>query len=367
MMTLQTLLKDHAELFEVAVDHATHASAQTKPYRFISTPEKPTKEGVIFLSQSQHLNCLPTHQNSLWIITKELWSKSHTELLEAAKKQNNFILVCKNLQIAMAHTLAYFDQRTELYAFPQGISPQTWIHPSATIESDVSIAPFTTIGPHVHIQKGSHIGPNCIIEGEVTLGADCFLEGHVFVGRQTQIGKGCRIKPFASIGADGYGYAPTQSGAVKIPQIGKVILEDFVDIGSGTCIDRATITYTRIGKGTKIDNLVHIAHNCEVGSYCFITAGFAMAGSSKIGDYFMTGGCCAVGDHIEIADRVTLAGASVVMSDIKNSGSYGGHPLQPMQSYLKTQVVLGQLPTMKKQMKLVLKHLKLDGDSTTDT
>lgn len=359
MVTLQTILKDHSEIFELIYDNSAERPSPAL-YRCVSTPESPNPEAIIFLSKISHSTSLDSHQKTLWIMTRDLWEKSQKSFLELAKKNQNSILICRNLQMAMAQTLGYFDRRESLLAFPAGISPQSWIHPSAIIESGVSIGPFTTIGPNVIIQKGSHIGSHCIIEGESHIGSECFLEGHVFIGRQTQIGKRCRIKPFASIGTDGYGYFPAKNNTIKIPQIGKVIIEDFVDIGSGTCIDRATITHTRIGKGTKIDNLVHIAHNCDIGRYCFITACFAMAGSTKIGDHFMTGGATSVGSHLTIANDVTLAGASVVMSDITSSGQYGGHPLQPMKNYLKTQVMLNQLLNLKKQIHLILKHINLN-------
>lgn len=359
MVTLHTILKDHSEIFELIYEHSAE-HGQPRAYLRVSTPEAPNPESIIFLSKNSHSELIDSHHKTLWIMTQSLWEKSQIFFLELAKKNQNSILVCRNLQMAMASILGYFDRRESLLAFPTGISPQSWIHPSAIIESEVTIGPFTTIGPHVIIQKGSRIGSHCIIEGETHIGAECFIEGHVFIGRQTQIGKRCRIKPFASIGTDGYGYFPAKNNAIKIPQIGKVIIEDFVDIGSGTCIDRATITHTRIGQGTKIDNLVHIAHNCDIGQYCFITACFAMAGSTKIGDHFRTGGATSVGSHLTIANDVSLAGASVVMSDIPLAGEYGGHPLQPMKSYLKTQVILHQLLNLKKQIHLILKHLHLN-------
>jgi UDP-3-O-[3-hydroxymyristoyl] glucosamine N-acyltransferase len=259
----------------------------------------------------------------------------------------------------MAHVLHYFDQRDKLRSFPDGISPLSWIDPTAQLGSGVTIAPFTTIGPHVHIGDNAVIGPHCIIEGGSKIGQHCYIEGHIFIGRQCEVGDYCRIKPFASIGSDGFGYAPTPQGALKIPQIGNVVLENYVDVGSGTCIDRATMSTTRIGFGTKIDNLVHIAHNCEVGRYCFVTACFAMAGSSKLGDFFMTGGATAVGDHVTITEKVTLAGASVVTSNIDKSGAYGGHPVQPMQDFLRTRSIMTQLPEMRKQLQRIVKHLGL--------
>lgn len=364
MVTLRKILKDHSEIFELILDTSDNSAlSKTSEYERVSLPEEAATNSLVFLSKAAHTEQTSSHSQCLWIITRDLWEKSQSELLSLAKKQMNSILICKNLQMGMAHCLTYFDRRKDLLAFPKGISPQSWIHPKAIIGNNVSIGPFTTIGPNVTIGQGSCIGPHCTIEGEVSIGDHCFLEGNLFIGRQTNIGHHCCIKPFAAIGTDGYGYVPTQQEPTKIPQVGMVVLEDYVDIGAGTCIDRATISQTRIGKGTKIDNLVHIAHNCDIGRYCFITAGFAIAGSSKIGDRFMTGGATSVADHTTIADNVVLAGASVVMGDIKSPGQYGGHPLQPMKQYLKTQVILNQLIDLKKQLTSLSKHLELKDQS----
>lgn len=354
MVTLQTIVLEHPTLFELLCGQVSTVFDKVTP------PEQTSTNSICFLSHSSQLALLGTIQSPLLIVTKALWQKHSAELSSFATQKSAAILGCEVLQIGMAHILKYFDRREDLMAFPKGVSPQAWVHPTAQLGRGVTIAPFTSIGPNVQIGDHCVIGPSCIIEGEVRIGAHTLLEGNTFVGRQCRIGEHCRIKPLASIGSDGFGYAPTKDGALKIPQVGTVLIEDHVDIGSGTCIDRATITQTRIGRGTKIDNLVHIAHNCDIGQYCFLTAGFAIAGSSKIGDFFMTGGTSAVGDHVVIHEKVTLAGASVVTSNIDKSGSYGGNPVQPMQDYLKTRSVTGQLPQMRKQIHRIMKHLGLN-------
>jgi UDP-3-O-[3-hydroxymyristoyl] glucosamine N-acyltransferase len=354
MLAFQTLKQDHPELFELV--HGTTSG----PFLSVAPPEASLNTSISFLSQPSQLPLLTEIKSQLWIVTEALWQKHGGELTAAATPVSAAIATCRNLQVSMAIVLNYFDRRMELLAFPRGISAQSWIHPSAIIEADVCIGPFTTIGPNVKIGAKSVIGAHCTIEGEVEIGRDCYLESHVFVGRQCRIGNECRIKPFASIGSDGFGYAPSPNGVLKIPQLGIVILEDQVDVGSGSCIDRATMTQTRIGRGSKIDNLVHVAHNCDIGKYCFLTAGFAMAGSSKIGDFFMTGGCSAVSDHVVIADKVTLAGASVVTGSIEKPGAYGGNPLQPMQDYLRTRSSLAHVPQIRKQLNRIMKHLGIE-------
>ncbi len=353
MVKLQRILIDHPQLFELVYGSTDSSLQQVAP------PETSTPNSICFLSQPNQISLLENIQSPLWIVTDALWSKHPQHLHEAAQSKLAAVLTCRNLQVAMAHILNYFDRRQELLAFPGGISVHAWIHPSAKIEPGVTIGPFTCIGPNTIIRAGTIVGPNCTIEGEVEIGSNGYFESHVFVGRQVRIGNHCRVKPFASIGSDGFGYAPSPNGTLKIPQIGNVVIEDHVDIGSGACIDRATMTQTRIGQGTKIDNLVHVAHNCDIGRYCFLTAGFAMAGSSKIGDFFMTGGTSAVGDHVVIAEKVTLAGASVVTGNIEKSGAYGGNPVQPMQDYMRTRATLAQLPQIRKQVNRILKHLNL--------
>lgn len=354
MVQLQKITTEHPQLLEVI-----HGTLDLSVER-VSPPDLAGHNTLCFVSVANHLVDLEKTESRVWIVSKTLLTKKGEDLLNLAKKSSATLLACSNIQIAMAHILRYFDRHEDLKAYPAGISPNAWVHPSAKIGKQVTIAPFSTIGPNVEIGDSVVLGPHCIIEGEAIIGAHTFIEGHAFVGRQCQIGQHCRIKPFASIGTNGFGYAPTNDGALAIPQIGSVVIEDYVDIGSGTCIDRATLTQTRIGRGTKIDNLVHIAHNCDIGRYCFITAQFAIAGSSKIGDFFMTGGTSAVGDHVTIHEKVTLAGASVVTSDIDKPGAWGGNPVQPMQDYLKTRSISGQLPKMRKQLNKIIKHLGLE-------
>ena len=353
MVNLKSLLSEHPELLNLVFGYSNLIFENIKP------PEEATPNSICFMSKPTQLPLLESLTSQLLIITDKIWESNSNQFIEFSKRQSSAVITCRNLQVCMAHILNYFDQRDNLRSYPLGISPLSWIDPRARISSDVSIAPFTTIGPNVQIGERTIIGPNCTIEGDVKIGSDCLVESHVFIGRQCLIGNSCRIKPFASIGADGYGYAPTKSRPLKVPQIGIVVLEDYVDVGSSVCIDRATLTQTKIGTGTKIDNLVHIAHNCEIGKYCFLTAGFAMAGSSKIGNHFMTGGASCVGDHVTISDDVTLAGASVVTSDIETAGAFGGNPIQPMQDYLRIRSTITHLPQMRKKINQILKHLGL--------
>lgn len=349
MVTLKDIIQAHSDFFNFL-----QGEVQTSIYGVLP-PDLASKNDLCFISNKKQWDLAINSKSQSWIVlekfnqslTKDQWPKSIN------------LLSCKNIQIGMALCLDFFDDRKKLLPFSSGISPFASVHPSAEIAKNVTIAPYSLIGPNVKIGENSIIGPHCTIEGLSEIGSNTWLESHVFIGTHTLIGSFCKIKAFAAIASDGFGFAPLKDSILRIPQIGKVVIEDHVQIGANTCIDKATLTETRIGKYTKIDNLVHIAHNCKIGNYCMITAGFATAGSTIIGDYFVCGGTVAIADHITITNNVTLAGASIVTNNIEKPGVYGGSPTQPMQDYLRSKSSLIHLPQLRKQMSRVLKHLKL--------
>ncbi len=267
------------------------------------------------------------------------------------------------IPLAMSHVLPFFDRKKQRFEWGQKIHPSAFVDDSAELGLDVKIGPGVFVGARTKIGARTVVGANTVIENEVSIGEDCLLHPLVFVGAQTQMGNRCEIHPNTTLGSDGFGYAPEKTGSnKKIPQLGRVVLGDDVEIGSCCAIDRATLTETKIHSGTKFDNLIHIAHNCEIGSHSLIAAGFMIAGSTKIGAHFMTGGNSVVADHVTIADKVTIAGRSIVNNDVKEAGAYGGHPLQPMKDYLKTVTTLGNLVKMRKQIAAIMKKLDIKED-----
>jgi UDP-3-O-[3-hydroxymyristoyl] glucosamine N-acyltransferase len=199
-----------------------------------------------------------------------------------------------------------------------------------------------------------------VIENGARIGAGTMLHPHVFVGAGCEIGLNCEVHPHTTIGSDGFGYAV---GASRRPQklshLGNVCIGDEVEIGGNCSIDRATLTSTYIRSGTKLDNICHIAHNCDLGEDGFYTAGFMMAGSTTIGRRFMTGGNSVVSAHLTLADDVSLSGRSTVTNDVPEPGHYGGYPLQPLKDALRTIASVGQITEMRRNLNRVLKHLQL--------
>lgn len=215
-----------------------------------------------------------------------------------------------------------------------GISPAAFVHPSARLEPGVTVEPMAVIGADVEIGTGTHIGAGSVIGAGVKLGRECSVAAGAsvlcaLIGNHVIIHNGVRI------GQDGFGFAPGPGGMVKMVQIGRVIIQDHVEIGANTTVDRGAMDDTVIGEGTKIDNLVQIAHNVRIGRHCAIASGAGIAGSTKIGDGVQIGGASGINGHISIGDGVQIAAMSGVVSSLPAGGRYGGIPARPIQDFLR--------------------------------
>ena len=260
----------------------------------------------------------------------------------------------------MAVLLRHFDRKRERFTQWGERHPTAVVHDAAEVGSGVWLGPYCVIGAGASIGDGCCIGAHVVVENGARIGSGTILHPHVFVGADCEIGRDCEIHPHTSIGSDGFGYAVGASRRPqKIPHLGNVRIGDEVEIGSNCAIDRAKLASTWIRSGTKLDNICHIAHNCDLGEDGFYTAGFMMAGSTTIGRRFMTGGNSVVSAHLTLADDVVLAGRSTVTSDVREPGHYGGYPLQPLKEAMRTLASLGQLNEMRKNLNRVLKQLKL--------
>jgi len=265
-----------------------------------------------------------------------------------------------SVPMAMAVLLRHFDRKRERFTQWGERHPTAVVHVDAQLGTDVWLGPYCVIGAGASIGDGCCIGAHVVVENGARIGAGTILHPHVFVGADCELGRDCEIHPHTSIGSDGFGYAVGASRRPqKIPHLGNVRIGDEVEIGSNCAIDRAKLESTWIRSGTKLDNICHIAHNCDLGEDGFYTAGFMMAGSTRIGRRFMTGGNSVVSAHLTLADDVVLAGRSTVTSDVREPGHYGGYPLQPLKDAMRTIASLGQLNEMRKSLNRVLKQLRL--------
>ena len=187
-----------------------------------------------------------------------------------------------------------------------GIDPLAYIAPTAKIGENVYIAPFACVGDNAEIGDNTSLHPHATVGSGAKVGHDCILYPHVTVYHDCRVGNHCILHAGSVVGADGFGFAPSPEGYEKIPQIGIVVLEDNVEIGANTCIDRATMGATIIRKGVKLDNLIQIAHNVEVGSHTVMASQVGIAGSTKIGEWCMFGGQVGVAGHIKVGNKVNM-------------------------------------------------------------
>ena len=302
--------------------------AQAKVHTFSKIEEG--KEGAItFLSNPKYTHYIYDTKASIVLINEdvELESPVSTTLIRVA---NAYECVAKLMQMYAAS----LPKKT-------GIDSLAFISKSAEIGKDVYIGPFCYVGDGVKIGDGSMIYP------------------HVTIYDGCKIGKNVTIHAGAVIGADGFGFAPNQEGYDKIPQMGIVVIEDNVEIGANTCVDRSTMGQTIIHQGVKLDNLIQVAHNCEIGENTVMSAQVGMAGSTKIGAWCMVGGQAGFAGHIQVADKTMVGAQCGVISNTKGNGeNLIGSPAMDPKDFFKAKALYRRLPDMYKEISALRKEIE---------
>ena len=242
---------------------------------------------------------------------------------------------------------------------------EPYVHPTAVIAETVDIDLTVYIGPHVAIGEGSRIEAGTRIEAgvvigdHVRLGRDCVLHPGVVLYDDVAIGDRVILHAGVCIGADGFGYVRNDMGYHKFPQRGTVVIEDDVELGAHTCVDRAALGQTRIGRGTKIDNMVHVGHNCDIGERVVIAAQTGISGSVVIEDDVVIGGQVGFGDHIRVQRGAVIGSkAGILPGKIVRPGVWWGIPIQPLDQYKRMNAHLGRLPQMREEIKELRERLK---------
>ncbi len=297
--------------------------------------------------------------------TKTEASEASAIIVDGNFNSNRKTLIrVRNSRIAFARALSLFFPEVP---FPAGV------HPTAVIAATAKIDPTAHIGPFCVVGEKVQIGPRCALQGanhigaECRLGADVNLFPNVTLYSQTQVGNRVRMHSGVVIGADGFGYVLDAGFHRKIPQVGNVIIGDDVEIGANTTVDRGALGPTIIGKGTKIDNHVQIAHNVIIGEHCIIVAQAAIAGSTQLGNYVILGGQTGLSGHIKIGNRVTLAAQSGVMHDIPDGEFWWGTPAQPDRRTKRQVLALQQLPELLRRVRDVEKQLGIKRAPKTES
>jgi UDP-3-O-[3-hydroxymyristoyl] glucosamine N-acyltransferase len=244
--------------------------------------------------------------------------------------------------VAVARALFPTAQRPSSLFGAEGIAAGATVHSKARLEQGVTVDPGAVIGPGAEIGAGTVIAANAVIGPGVRIGRNCSIGAgvtimHALIGDRVIIHPGCRI------GQDGFGYLPDRSGPIKIPQTRRVIVQDDVEIGANSTIDRGSTRDTVIGEGTKIDNLVQIGHNCSIGRLCFIASQTGISGSVTVGDYAMLGGQVGIADHLTIGTGAKLGARSGVITDVPSGVQWGGFPARPFREWLKAEAMIGRM------------------------
>lgn len=234
--------------------------------------------------------------------------------------------------------------------------PEPGVHPTATLGKDVrlgegvSIGPYSVIGDRTQIDDGVAIGPHCSVDADCTIGAGSKLNARITLQGRVLLGRNVVIHPGVTIGADGFKYESGSMGILKIPQVGRVVIEDEVEIGANTTIDRAFIHETRIGYGTKIDNLVQIGHNCTVGKFCILCGCAGLAGSVTLGDGCIVGGAAKFRDNITLGPGCQIAGGAGVTKDHPAGSTIAGFPAHAARDWLRVSAIIPKLPNKMKEI-----------------
>ncbi len=275
-----------------------------------------TSEHISFLINEKYFDeALTTHAGAI------ICSKKDAEKL--LDKTKSTLIVSNNPHATLAKISQFFFKPAHPFT---GKSNQAYIDQSAEIHPTATIFPFAFIGPGTQIGANTVVYSGCFIGAASTIGADCILYPNSVVREGCHLGDRCILNPGAVIGGDGFGFAPTEKENIKIPQIGGVQIAEDVEIGANTTIDRGAMADTKIGRQTKIDNLVMVAHNVVIGEFCFIAAQTGIAGSTYVGDRVIMAGQVGVAGHLKIGDKATLTAQAGVSKNVPAGETWGGSP-----------------------------------------
>jgi UDP-3-O-[3-hydroxymyristoyl] glucosamine N-acyltransferase len=328
-----------AELVGSCVINREHDS---RPILDLASVEQAASGVLVFADGRSYTEQLIALPECTLICTDQLaaYAPSHVAVIVVKRPQHAFATIGRAL-FPEAALPTSFGGKT-------GISAYCHVAPTAIFEANVTIEPGVIIGENVDIGSGSLIGANAVIGSGCKIGRNCIV-GPASSLMHALIGNNVIIHPGARIGQDGFGYVQGDSGLEKMPHVGRVIIQDNVEIGANSAIDRGALDDTIIGEGTKIDNLVQIAHNVRIGRNCVITGHCGLSGSVTLGDRVMLGGRTGIADHVTIGDGAQVAAASGVMNNIPPGERWGGMPAQPLKDLFREVAIIRNMVREKRE------------------
>ncbi|NDV81192.1 UDP-3-O-(3-hydroxymyristoyl)glucosamine N-acyltransferase [Bacteroides sp. 51] len=300
---------------------------------------------ISFLANPKYTPYIYTTQSSIVLVNRDF---------NPEKEIDTTLIKVDNAYESLAKLMSLYEASKPR---KQGIDSLAFVAPSAKIGENAYIGPFAYIGENTVIGDNTMIHPHTYVGDDVKVGNNCILYPNTTVYHGCRIGNECIIHSGAVIGSDGFGFAPTADGYEKIPQIGIAILEDKVEIGANTCVDRSTMGATIIHSGAKLDNLIQIAHNVEVGSHTVMAGQAGIAGSTKVGEWCQIGGQAALAGHLKIGNKVGIAGQSGIQRSIKDNCQVMGSPAFDAKQYFKASIAFKDLPDIQTEVKMLRREL----------
>lgn len=316
----------------------------------VSPPEDATPDSLVFLFEQGKEKEIRTRAGVLVCKEKPSVDVAHSYIIVSDPRKY------------MVQALSLFVKETRLNP---GVSNEAYVDPTAKLGENVTVGQWSYIGYGTEIGENTVIYPHVFIGDNVKIGTGVKIYPFVYIGNDTFIGNRVVIHSGTKIGTDGFGFLKTQEGYLKIPQVGRVVIEDDVEIGANCAIDRATIGETRIGKGVKLDNLIQIGHNVTVGEHTVMAAQTGIAGSTKIGKWVMMGGQVGVADHLEIGDRAIIMAKSGVSKSVPPRKIYEGYMARERRQYLKSRSLFDRLPEFVERLKRL--EREVFGNETENT
>ncbi len=287
------------------------------------------------------------------------------------------VLIGKGMGEAPMPAIVCDDPAAGIALIMEHLAPPVWrpepgVHPTAVVSATATLGEGVSIGPYAIVGDRARIGEDTCVHGHVVIGPDvaigpgCVLWPHVVIRERCELGARVVVHPHGTVGADGFGYRFADGRHNKIPQTGIVAVGDDVEIGAGSCIDRAKVGRTVVGAGTKIDNLCQIAHNVQIGPHCVIVAQAGIAGSSRLGGYVVLGGQVGVRDHVSLGDGVQAAACCCIAQDVQAGQAVGGIPARDAHEWLRQQAALRKLPVLQARLRDIERRIASLEASTDD-
>ncbi len=319
------------------------AGDATPEIRTVAPLERGAPGTIVYAADAAALAVAEAGETSAVLLPADL-TPGHKPAIRAA-----------NARLAFARLLAHFAPSPERVP---GVHPSALLASGVALGPDVHVGAYVVLGPRVRVGARTALLAECVVEADVEIGADCLIYPHVTIRERTIVGDRVILHPGVVLGSDGFGYAQSEEGPVKIPHLGRVVIEDDVEIGANATVDRGTLGETRVGRRTKIDNLVQVGHNVQIGQAALITAQSGIAGSATLGDGVIMAGQSGVSDHVAVGAGAVVGAKAGVFKDVPAGQIVSGMPARPLREERRAQALVRRLPELFETVRRLQRRLE---------